>query len=101
MPRSARFTTPSVGDLDFPRVSGEPVAPCTCEAVRLDEIGFLTAPTMIKELATSSEPSTASPSVRGRFSPVPVITNSGNAIASTPFGDFTLKRVVVRPIVEI
>ena len=28
------------------------------------------------------------------------MTNDGNAIASSPFGDSTLKRVVVRPIEE-
>jgi hypothetical protein len=55
---------------------------------------------MINELATSSEPSTASPSVRGMLSPVLVTNNEGNAIASSPFGDSTLKRVVVRPLLE-
>ena len=100
VPRSARFTTPSVGDLDFPRDSDEQVAPCKCEPVRLDESDFITASTMIKELVASSVPSTTSPSARGMLSPVPVITNDGNAIASSPLGDSTLKRVVVRPIVE-
>ena len=100
VPRSARLAIPSVGDLDFPLDSDEPVAPCTCEAVKLDESVFIPASTLIKELATSSTPSTASPSVGGVLSPVPVMTIDGSAIASSPLGDSTLKRVVVRPLVE-
>ena len=46
-PRSARLAIPSVGDLDFSLVSDEPVALCTCEAVRLVETDFITTSTMI------------------------------------------------------
>jgi hypothetical protein len=98
--RSARLAIPSVGDLDFPLDSDEPLPTCTCEAVKLDESDFITASTMIRELAASTEPSTTSPSARRVLSPVPVMTNDGNAIVSSPSGDSTLKRVVVRLIVE-
>ncbi len=100
MPRSARFAIPIVGGLDFPLDSEEPVAPCTFESVRLDASDFITLSTIIMELATSADPSAASPSVREIRSPVPIVTNYGNAIASSPSGDSTLKRVVVRPFVE-
>ena len=44
VPRSARLAIPSVGDLDFPLDSDEPVAPCTCATVKLGESDFITAP---------------------------------------------------------
>jgi len=100
-PRSARITLPGVGDLDFLRDSDEPVAPSTCEAVKLDESDFITASAMTKEFAVNSDPSTASPSVRGIRSPVYDITSDGIAITSSPSGEPTPKRAVVRPRVEI
>ena len=88
------------GDLDLPLDSEEPVAPCTCEATRLDNIDFVTASTMIKELVASFDASTTSPSVIGMRYPVSAIINDGSAMASSPSGDPTLKRVVVQPLVE-
>ena len=82
VPRSARLAIPSVGDLYLPLDSDEPVARCTCQAGKLDKCDFITASTMIRELATSAEPSTASPSAKGIISPVLVMANAVYAIAS-------------------
>ena len=57
LPRSARLAIPGVGGLDFPLDSDGPVAPCTCEAVKLGESDFITTSTIIKELVASSNPS--------------------------------------------
>ena len=88
------------GDLDFPLGSDEPVAPTTCEATKLDNRDLITASTMIKELVSSYDASTASPSVIGMRSLVSAITHDGSAMASSPSGDPTLKSVVARPLVE-
>ena len=45
--RSARVTLPG-GDRDFLLDYEEPVAPCTCEAVNLDESDFITASAIMK-----------------------------------------------------
>ena len=55
---------------------------------------------MIKALLASSDASRASPSAIGLRSHVSAIINDGSAMASSPSGDPTLKRVVVRPLVE-
>jgi hypothetical protein len=99
-PRSIRSALAGGGDLDVPRDSEEPVAPNTFVATKLDDRDFITASTMIKELVASSDASTASPSVIGMRSPVSAIIKDGSAMASSPSGDPTLKRVVVRPLVE-
>ena len=99
-PRSVRSAIAGGGDLDLPLDSEEPVAPSTCDATKLDDSDFITASTMIEELVASSDASTTSPSAIGMRSPVSAIINDGNATASSPSGDPTLKRVVVRPLVE-
>ena len=50
VPSSARFAIASIGDLDFPLDSDEPVAPCTCKAVKLDEHDFITTSSKISYL---------------------------------------------------
>ena len=98
-PRTVRLAIASGGDLDLPLDSGEPVAPSTLEAAKLDDRDFTTAFTMIKDLVASSDASTASLPVIGMRSPVSAIINDGSAMASSPSGDPTLKRVVVQPLV--
>ena len=97
---SCRSVIARGGDLDFPLESDDPVAPITPEAARLDVRDFITASTIIADGETSSEVSTASPSVIAMRSPLSAIMIEGMAMAPCSSGESELSRVIVRPLVS-
>ena len=96
--RSCRSVIARGGDLDFPLESDDPVAPMTPEAARLDVRDFITASTIITDGETSSDVSTASPSVKATRSPLSVIIIEGIATAPHSSGESELSRLIVRPL---
>ena len=95
---SCRSAIARGGDLDFPLESDDPVAPMTPEAARLDVRDFITASTIITDGETSSDVSTASPSVIAMRSPLSAIMIEGIAMAPVSSGESELSRVIVRPL---
>ena len=103
---AARAMLPGGGERDCFWDSEDPVAPQTCDAVRLDKRGCKTTSVIMNDVAENAGPSASSASSNAGLSTTSaVIREEGNAYASSSSGGATPKRAVtsvsaVRPVVD-